>query len=505
MSQPNGSGGQSSGSSTGNYLGLLLVVIALLVVYSMLPLGTAIQFGEDEGYELMKGFLVSKGFKLYKEIWCDQTPLFPILFGWVFKSCGPSLLAARLIATGFGLVLFATFYQVVCRTCGRTAALLATFFLLASPVILKLSVSVMQEVPAFAIALVSALFLSRWLKNGNWTWLVASGAAMGIALGIKVTAALVVPAVLAQIALGPQTGGKPRSVKPVILNLLGWLAASGVVLAIITLLWGTGSVNATLKTQSIEQAGYGTERPDNFPMQTGLFVDHAECVAAAFVGLVLIARGRKLREFAFPCVMLFTTLAVHLFHRPWWGAYYLHIAIPLAWLAGFAAGEGISTVSKLLSNSRFNVFSKGTWKAVALCTLVALALVRSEGRLENGMKELRQCERIGASPLLAKMKQYAPRTHWIYVHYGMETYAFDAQLPMPPEIGVVSLKRFWSGQISNQEIINTCRQYRPEQLLLDHSEIAVDYWKDFLSSYFLAYEDESHRLYVSSTLNGAKP
>lgn len=119
---------QPSSCRLKNLLGVLIVVGVVLLIYSMLPLGTALRLGGDEGYELMKGFLVSKGYKLYQQIWCDQTPLFPILLGSAFRIWGPTILVARLIAAGFGLVLFGTFYQLVCKRFGWATAGLAVFF-----------------------------------------------------------------------------------------------------------------------------------------------------------------------------------------------------------------------------------------------------------------------------------------------------------------------------------------------------------------------------------------
>jgi len=113
--------------------GVLLAVMAVLAcVYSLLPLRAALEFGEDEGYELMKGFLCNKGFALYKDIWSDQPPVFSLLLSAVFGAWGPTVLAARLLAAGFGLGLAAAFCFLVSRRFGYWCAVLAAFFLAAS-------------------------------------------------------------------------------------------------------------------------------------------------------------------------------------------------------------------------------------------------------------------------------------------------------------------------------------------------------------------------------------
>jgi hypothetical protein len=48
-----------------NLSGLAVVVLGAAALLSLLPLGTAFEFSWDEGYEVMKGFLCSRGYRLY--------------------------------------------------------------------------------------------------------------------------------------------------------------------------------------------------------------------------------------------------------------------------------------------------------------------------------------------------------------------------------------------------------------------------------------------------------
>lgn len=475
------------------------MVVAVLILYVLLPLGTALRFGGDEGYQLITGFLWSKGFLLYKQIWNDQPPGHVLLLAWTFKAWGPSILAARLLSAGFGLVLFGAFFQLVNLRAGRWPAFIATFFLVASPAILELSVSVMQEVPTFGIALVSAWLLFQWCKRPHWGWLLASGAVMGVALEIKLTAMLVVPAVLVEIALTRQAGRNQSWQKGTLLNVLQWAVAMGIIFAVIGLIWGGGSFQSSFKSHFLEHSAFGMERPEDFPPPASLVWDHIECILAAVVGLALVAQQHRWRAFAFPIVLLITALVVHAIHRPWWDYYYLHLAIPLAWLAGFAVSEAISGSSRLLAKGRFNFSSANTWKGIILCCLLAAALVRSEKRLEASVKNLRQRPTIAASPVLARMKEYADRTHWVYVQFGKEMYPFYAQLPMPPEIAMVTRKRYWSNQITTGEIVEACRRYQIEQLLLNPAKIE-DEWKGFLDDYDIVYKDTNSVLYVAKRI-----
>jgi hypothetical protein len=133
--------------------------------------------------------------------------------------------------------------------------------------------------------------------------------------------------------------------------------------------------------------------------------------------------------------------------------------------------------------------------------LTALALTVSEVRLEANIRSFRQSPRADQSPLLAKMKQFAPNTRWVYSQRVI--YPFQAGLPVPPEIAVVVLKRYWSGQITPEQIVEVCRRYQPEQLVL-YKVRAGGEWKELLAAEYLpVYEDTNCVLYVAKRIWGS--
>lgn len=446
----------------------------------------------------MKGFLCYKGFSLYTQIWNDQPPVSTILLSWAFMFFGPSVLVARLVAAGFGLLLFGAFYQLVRQRSGTWSALLAVFFLAASPGVLQHSVAVMLEVPAIGTALLSAWLLFRWGRRSHWGWLWASGAVMGVALQVKLTAVVVAPAVVSELVLLAQAHRSNAKWRTAFRDALQWAVAVGILFAVIGLIWGNRSYEMSWKSHFMEHPVPGLKSPDEYRFQPTVFLDHAECVAAAVVGLLLVTRQRRWREAAFPIVLLSTALVVHALHRPWWTYYYLHLAVPLAWLAGLATGEVIRVVGQLWSARTVRLASPVTWQWVGLSVLTALALAMAEARLEAGVKHLRQSPRASASPVLARMIDYADRTRWIYAQPVI--YPFHARLAVPPELAVVMLKRFWSGQITTREIVDVCRRYQPEQLLLYRVRAGGE-WKDLLDAeYAVAYQDREHVLYVAKRI-----
>jgi len=72
---------------------------------------------------------------------------------------------------------------------------------------------------------------------------------------------------------------------------------------------------------------------------------------------------------------------------------------------------------------------------------------------------------------LNRMIRYAPQSKWVVTDLPM--YAFQAGLPVPPNLAVFSLKRFASGNLTEDDIVQTIQEYRPEQILLGRQEYPV--------------------------------
>jgi hypothetical protein len=259
-----------------------------------------------------------------------------------------------------------------------------------------------------------------------------------------------------------------------------------------------GGINQNWQSQFGSHLGPASERQSDYAFPFSILIDHAECAIGALVGIALVFRERAIRRMLFPLTLLFTALAVHSLHKPWWFYYYLHVAIPAAWLSGIAIDRAVLSARKHLSSTRYSAGFSGFLKGIGLCAAVAIALTRSEGRLESGFKQVQQCPKVGDEPIVAEMKNYAARTKWVYAK--REIFAFHAQLPVPPELAVVSLKRYWSGQISEEMIVGLCKRYKPEMMLVQ-TYSTNEPWGSFLTSeYEIKRNTSTMTLYVSKRL-----
>lgn len=444
------------------YLPLIFLILLCVFVFWSLPLGTAFQFGEDEGFELIKGFLCFKGYKLYTDIWNDQPPLSTVVLTAAFKLLSPSILTARLVACAFGLTLITAYYGIIRMRTGTTIALIASLLLLASPGILLLMSSCMLEVPAFATALVSVWLLFRWGKARQLAWLLASGAVMGMALQIKLTSALVLPASVIELYVLSAEHRGQRVSKYRFLRLVLWGLALLLMSIAIGFTWGRGSLASSWRSHTTSSVGTIYGLPQDYRFNPKLLLAHLECWIAALLCVAYAVRRGRIREIAFPALLLATMGAVHSVHRPWWNYYYLHFAIPIAWLAGWSI---TSLYRNLLDSLQIpKAFSARGARSLLCLLAVGFVVARSERRIEGDIRELRHRAPAADNAIVRQLRLHGGPTIQAYSESGI--YPFHANIPVLPQLAIIMPKRFWSHQISTGEIVATCAQYQPAFIVL---------------------------------------
>jgi hypothetical protein len=484
-------------------LGVSLLFIVLML--RVLPIRDAFQPGGDEGCELLKSFLFSSNFSLYRGLWNDQPPLHTMILSTVFRVVGPSLPAARVLAIGFGGFLLYSLMSVVWMRCGRCAALAAGVLLATAPMFLNLSFSVMLEVPAFATAMLAVWLLFRWLEGRRPIWLVLSGLAMGCALQIKLTAALVLPALAVDVVLKlrgqraedreqrPERGGVKSEILQPMLVWLGVLALTFVVIAVVS---GEGlGTMWTSHTHVVSAAGQEATGPSGLRFKLSELADHLETLVPVVLGLLAIAWRRGWRQMAFPLVFLTTCLIIHLLHRPYWYYYYLHFVIPMAWLGGYGFSESVSAVRSVIATGIGKARPMVLWFGwLGICAGVILVL---EGwpRVRWELDSLAGLPKVANDGLIRKLCENASATRWLYSDEYV--YPFLARLRVPPELVVLPRKRFWSGQLDGDGILRCARRYQPEQVLLSGgSKMSPEWERTDGTNYVVAYEDGAYRLFV---------
>lgn len=447
-----------------------------LMLVTLTPWQKAFEFGTDEGFELMKGWLVSRGHALYGPFWNDQPPLHTEMLAFLFWLFGPSAGVGRLLSIGLAAVLVGALYGLARRGVNRLAGLLAVVLLASASEFLKLSVSVMLELPAFALGMAAVWAWHRWVDGGGRGWLVGSGVLLGSALQVKFTAALLLPAfagVWWLRAASGEFGRTPNGFRPSRFpwrDGLFWLGGLVGSFGLVVLVWyGSGAwtmfVRSHFSAATREQLGNVIIPGPNL----GLWLEDGGLVFLALLGLTLQLWQRR-REGWFPVIWLVTAVVVHWHHRPWWSYYWLHFAIPLAWLAGAGVVEGFRLIWR-----RFPTADRAGWWlrglawvswSLALAGGLSLALGKAVWELERLRTVLPADQRQAVQAL----RTHGAGVQWVFTHDMLS--AFWARLPIPPELAVIPYKRRVSGQLPQEQVIEVLERYRPGLILLPPQRIS---------------------------------
>ncbi|MFN8522851.1 MAG: glycosyltransferase family 39 protein [Chloroflexota bacterium] len=186
----------------------------------------------DEGIRGEQLFLMSAGYRPFRDIFAAQGPLLlDALYPW-FRLFGEDLVAARLSVAVYSLAGIAATYWVTRLTGGVVAAAAAAGLLSLSQLYLEGSRLALAEVPCMAPAIASVGAMICYTRSGSRRWLCASAALFATGLLMKpICIAAAVPLGLLLLTR-PRIGWRATIVDAVIFGGLVALIAATVILAV---------------------------------------------------------------------------------------------------------------------------------------------------------------------------------------------------------------------------------------------------------------------------------
>jgi hypothetical protein len=519
------------------------VLAVYFFLHWLLPLGTAVQVGADEGFELSKAMLCLKGHKLYTEVWNDQPPLHTFLITQVVGWLGPSVLWPRLMTVGFGAVLVGALFLLIFRLSGLLAGAVAAFVVVGAPGFLTLSSSCMLEVPSLGTG-VAALCILGLAPKSSWRLPeLTAGMVFGGALQMKLVPAYLLP--LAAIFLRARDYQAGAPVKQTIISLAIFGSSLAVTYIALDLLIERGAFLLNFGQAMSSHFGgpksseYGSAGEHSFDWAA--LVKNWDMTVPGVLGVVVtISENRRNLVAAIPVAWLALSLLVFGIHRPWWPYYYIHTVVPFAWCAGIGLGwmlrvvagrrgqrgaeqgvageagvhdgrEGLSNRRRDERGERRGEGGSGDpggkveppyvgcyrwWVTVPAGIFVVCAVAWASGRVYLQITTMRLSPQTYSEPVLGEIKRYEPLAGLLYAEQSV--YSFHSGIPMPPRLAVVHLKRFWAGKMSNAEMAAELAAARPGLILLANDGRALPFDDLLRSGYRLTYMDGEHRLYVAN-------
>lgn len=436
----------------------------------------------------MKAWLLQRGHPLYGEIWSDQPPLHTWILSAAFRLCGVSIATGRAVALAFAALTLWSLATLVGRRHGNLVAALALLGLVLSPGFTRMAASATIMLPALAVALLGVVWLAPALGNfcgrkfanppagnldspnldlrttpaprvagrapaANLVGLLLSGGVFGLALQIKFIAVIILPLALCELAR-PLPGEKPwPPLREFLHRLTVWTAGAALAFAAVLAL-SPDATAAMLWSPHLSAATRAAFAPGGPRLNAWLRHD-GDLLALAGAGL-LLSLARRRTDYLPPLFLFLVAYAGHSWLRPFWGYYYLHLALPLAWLAALAAGDLTAWVA---TAQRSGVMLA---RFVVVAAMLANVLAHVPERLEKSRDNLRGD--LGRSHQLVRAIIREHAGQWVFA--DPPALAFQAGVPVPPEAAVLSQKRIRLGLFTEADFIRCLEKRRPGVVVL---------------------------------------
>jgi hypothetical protein len=383
-----------------------------------------------------------------------------------------------LLTSMFAVILLTSLFVISRRISGLLVATLTTLWLMASPGFLVLSGSCMVEIPAMAPPIAALALLLTGSKR-RYVMEIVAGVLFGVGLHIKFNAAIYLPVAGLILWLRPPPSNFAKS----LLVLIASVAVS--FMAVHTLI-GEGSYLLQIRqtweanVATAKSLEYGSADEHTFPWR--LLLKNWDTIVPAIIGIIFCCRQtRKTPQLLIPVAWLAITLIVFVPHKPWWSYYYLHNSVPLCWCAAI----GLCSLKPYLKKRGYLVLLV----IYLLCSLVWMGT-----RIYLQIVGARNSPQTYSSLVLKEIEPLKPFTTFMFT--DQPVYSFYTGIPLPPKLAVLSLKRLWSGQMTNERLLAELEEAKPGIILLSSTTRQTPYYSLLQGEYRLIYEDDDVRLYA---------
>ena len=478
------------------WLHILLPLLFFLVCNALIYSLDCFEFDPDEGINLIKAFLVNRGYLLYRDIWNDQPPLLTYILSISFSVFEPNVNFARSIISLFSALLLWQNWLILYLLGGIECALIGSLLLIISPDYLKLSISVMVGLPCLCWALGAFLSILIWHLNHRNIWLIASAILLSLSVSTKLFTLFLAPIIVAGILL-ERAGDRQRSWSKKLQPSLVWMATfSGCTLLLLVLLVGVDNIH--LLTESHTDARNNAAFA-GLSLQDYIQTDYKVFLAGFGCWGVVTAYRRRQWEIFYFVAWLITFYFLLQQHRPVWYHQLLTIHIPAIILAAYGMGELLKIVRIRGLRYIFKQRAFIIFLSVAIVSTILLVGEQTKTTL-RAIEYWRTSWGANVIPqnleyqFLAEIKQSELETDWIVTDSPI--FAFRADIPVPPSTAVLSRKQLETKNVTDAKVIDIVDRYQPQQVFLKRFEWSQ--LNEFLAqNYQLTKQEREFRLYTN--------
>ena len=441
------------------YFIIYLVLFIILIIIIKTPILETFEYDLDEGFELMKSSLYTKGFSLYRQIWSDQPPLFSLILSYWLKLSKPSVYYGRILVLIFSLILLWSFYSIIKNLKGKFCAFIAVIFLSLSTYYLRQSIAVMPGIPTLSLALLSLLGIILYRKRGKKSFLVLSGISMACSIETKFSTAFLIPLIILELAQINSEGGKKGKLLPVFL----WFIAGSVTYLFITIIFFRFNFRMFIEQLFLPHLQQLDIPGSDFLTIWAMLLSDFDFVLLALIGIIFIIKQKKW-PLVFPIFWLILSLLILLIYRPIWYHYYpLFLSVPIAWLAAISFSEFFQINPKQRWFTRKDNY--GIFLRFIVTCLVILTILRLPAKYERTLREVWGETNSEEKRIVELLLKFREDTRWILTDRAI--FAFYADILVPPELVVTNAKRPFATPQDQIYLIEKLEKYKPGLLLFE--------------------------------------
>jgi hypothetical protein len=215
---------------------------------------------------------------------------------------------------------------------------------------------------------------------------------------------------------------------------------------------------------------------------------------------LIIFKFRGHFSWLFPLLWLGWALVIFINHTPWWPYYYIHIAIPLCWVAALALVWMIGRCWELFRSrpSDRQKSRKFPGPLLGIMLFIVLASFWMGMRVYSQVESVRALPRTFSSLVIAEAQRYQPYTHWLYA--DNIALSFHTDIPMPPTLAVFPLKRLWAGEMTVDRMVEEFARYKPELVILNNDDMEPPFHDMLDEAYRVVYQDNQYQLYARTNI-----
>jgi hypothetical protein len=418
-----------------------------------------VEFQGDEQLELMKGRLVEQGYPLYREIWSDQPPALTYVYAALMHWGGPGVAGPRLLSWCCFLgLLGAVSWQLIGRF-GLLAALIFIGLFPTVPEVVSLALSATQETPMLLLAVLGGMAGWQYLKSHKPLSLGSCFLLFLLGFEVKFTALLFLVPLLGAAVFHC----RPRRRCLAVAGILGLVPLSG--LAIEWLCFGKPAVVQTISTHFGFHHVESIPDPNSFVFGLGNLLGYPALYVAFLFSAAWLVRSGTWKNCVYELLLSAVLLAHAWLYRPWWSYYQLGLGLGLSWVIAIGLSDCIRSgfkTGQIVLRHGFSPLAV-SW----LCALLVATLVLAgASQARSAIAFLDDRLEVNDSEWVQFLCPFQGKVRWAFSPQSI--FAFHAGLRVPPKLAVLSLKRFWTGQISVVTILSLLQEYQPEVIAISH-------------------------------------